>query len=68
MTTFCATLTKLCLDISAKHPVFKDKSLISWDLVLCSMPAILTGNVIGLIANIVFPEWSILILFIGVMI
>lgn len=55
------------MDINADHPVLKDKSLISWDIILCSMPAILTGNVVGLIANAIFPEWSILSIFLCVM-
>jgi len=44
-----------------------EKSLICWDLVVLSMPAMLAGKILGLMANIIFPEWLIVIIFITVM-
>lgn len=46
----------------------KDKPLVCWDLVVLSMPAILAGKILGLMMNIIFPEWLIVLLFISVMI
>jgi len=65
---FGATSTKFFLDINSLHPVLEDKPLICWDLVLLSMPAMLAGKILGLMANIVFPEWLIVLIFVAVMI
>lgn len=65
---FGATATKFVLDYSSKHPALPDKSLICWDLVVLSMPAMLAGKILGLMANIIFPEWLIVLIFITVMI
>ena len=59
---------KFGLDIVSKHPKLTDKSLICWDLVILSMPAILAGKILGLMANIIFPEWLIVLLFLAVMV
>lgn len=65
---FGATSTKFLLDLNSKHPVLEDKPLICWDLVLLSMPAMLAGKILGLMANIIFPEWLIVLIFVAVMI
>lgn len=61
---FCATIMRFAMDLKTKHPEMKDKPLICWDIVLICMPAMLFGNMLGLMANIVTPEWLIMILFV----
>lgn len=68
ITVFSGTATKFCNDIFSKHPTLENKSLICWDIVLVSLPAMLLGNIIGLNANIVFPDWLILFIFVIVLI
>lgn len=65
---FGATITKFLLDLKSQHPVLEGKPLICWDLVLLSMPAMLAGKILGLMANIMFPEWLIVLIFVAVMI
>jgi len=64
---FGATATKFILDLNSNHPQMNDKSLICWDLVIICMPSMLAGKILGLMANIIFPEWMVIIIFITVM-
>lgn len=61
---FCATIMRFSMDLTSPHPDLKERSLICWDIVLVCMPAMLFGNMLGLMANIVTPEWLIMILFV----
>lgn len=65
---FGATATKFALDLGSSHPKLQDRPLICWDLVVLSMPAMLAGKILGLMANIIFPEWLIILIFVAVMV
>lgn len=53
-------MCNLCIKTSSK---FGGKSLIDYDIALLSEPFMLLGVSIGVICNLVFPEWLITLLF-----
>lgn len=65
---FGATFIKFLLDSQNSHPEFKSKPLICWDIIVLSLPAMLASKFIGIMANIIFPEWLIVLVFVAVMI
>ncbi|KAK7246652.1 hypothetical protein RIF29_41522 [Crotalaria pallida] len=50
-------------NMSTTSPKFGGKSLIDYDIALSSEPSILLGVSVGVICNLVFPEWLITTLF-----
>ncbi|KAL2342002.1 hypothetical protein Fmac_009942 [Flemingia macrophylla] len=53
-------MCNICTTIS---PKFCGKSLIDYDIALSSQPCMLLGVSLGVICNLVFPEWLITVLF-----
>ncbi|KAI4299235.1 hypothetical protein L6164_032713 [Bauhinia variegata] len=62
MVTGGSTANVLC-NLCRRSPKFGGKSLIDYDIALASEPCMLLGVSIGVICNLVFPEWLITILF-----
>ncbi|KAF7843078.1 sulfite exporter TauE/SafE family protein 5-like [Senna tora] len=62
MVTGGSTANVMC-NLCTKSPKFGGKSLIDYDIALSSEPCMLLGVSIGVICNLVFPEWLITILF-----
>ncbi|KAE9597117.1 hypothetical protein Lal_00007587 [Lupinus albus] len=57
------SLANVMCNMCATSPRFGGKSLINYDIALLSQPCILLGVSIGVICNLMFPEWLITILF-----
>ncbi|OIV93159.1 hypothetical protein TanjilG_20821 [Lupinus angustifolius] len=57
------SLANVMCNMCVTSPKFGGKSLIDYDIALLSQPCMLLGVSIGVICNLVFPEWLITILF-----
>ncbi|KAK7363008.1 hypothetical protein VNO77_05135 [Canavalia gladiata] len=57
------SIANVMCNLCATCPKFGGKSLIDYDIALLSEPFMLLGVSIGVICNLVFPEWLITILF-----
>ncbi|KAF8414069.1 hypothetical protein HHK36_002068 [Tetracentron sinense] len=57
------SFANLIYNLSIKNPKFGGKTLIDYDIALLSEPCMLLGISVGVICNVVFPEWLITILF-----
>ncbi|CAL0313971.1 unnamed protein product [Lupinus luteus] len=57
------SLANVMCNMCVTNPKFGGKSLINYDIALLSQPCMLLGVSIGVICNLVFPEWLITILF-----
>lgn len=62
MVTGGSVANVLC-NLRSPSPRFRGKTLIDFDIALLSEPCMLLGVSIGVICNVVFPEWLITILF-----
>ncbi|XP_010247018.1 PREDICTED: uncharacterized protein LOC104590170 isoform X2 [Nelumbo nucifera] len=62
MVTAGSVANVLC-NIYFKNPKYGGKVLTDYDIVLLSEPCMLLGVSVGVICNIVFPEWLITVLF-----
>ncbi|KAI3437338.1 uncharacterized protein J3R85_005471 [Psidium guajava] len=62
MVTGGSTANVICYLI-IKNPKFGGKCLIDYDIALLSEPCMLLGVSIGVICNVVFPEWLVTVLF-----
>ncbi|GMN19708.1 hypothetical protein TIFTF001_042718 [Ficus carica] len=58
-----ASIANVVCNLAAAIPRFGGKTLIDFDIALLSQPSILLGVSVGVICNVVFPEWLITILF-----
>ncbi|CAK7350911.1 unnamed protein product [Dovyalis caffra] len=59
----CGSFATVMCNLLIKNPNFGGKSLIDYDMTLLSEPSLLLGVSVGVICNLVFPEWLITILF-----
>ncbi|KAE9613492.1 hypothetical protein Lal_00015880 [Lupinus albus] len=57
------SIANVMYNMCTTSPKFGGKSLIDYDIALLSEPCMLLGVSIGVICNLVFPEWLITILF-----
>ncbi|KAK7252233.1 hypothetical protein RIF29_36044 [Crotalaria pallida] len=57
------SIANVMCNMCTTSPKFGGKSLIDYDIALLSEPCMLLGVSIGVICNLVFPEWLITILF-----
>lgn len=57
------SIANVMCNLCATSPKFGGKSLIDFDIALLSEPFMLLGVSIGVICNLVFPEWLITMLF-----
>ncbi|XP_030528886.2 sulfite exporter TauE/SafE family protein 5-like [Rhodamnia argentea] len=57
------SVANVICNLIIKNPKFGDKCLIDYDIALLSEPCMLLGVSIGVICNVVFPEWLITVLF-----
>ncbi|XP_030456917.2 sulfite exporter TauE/SafE family protein 5-like [Syzygium oleosum] len=57
------SIANVICNLIIKSPKFGGKCLIDYDIALLSEPCMLLGVSIGVICNVVFPEWLITILF-----
>lgn len=57
------SMANVMCNMCTTSPKFGGKSLIDYDIALLSEPCMLLGVSIGVICNLVFPEWLITILF-----
>ncbi|KAK8472473.1 hypothetical protein PHAVU_002G218000 [Phaseolus vulgaris] len=57
------SIANVMCNLCATSPKFGGKSLIDYDIALLSEPCMLLGVSIGVICNLVFPEWLITMLF-----
>ncbi|KAL5579165.1 hypothetical protein UlMin_011607 [Ulmus minor] len=62
MVTGASIANVICNLVSASHK-FGGKPLVDFDIALLSQPSMLLGVSIGVICNLVFPEWLITIMF-----
>ncbi|XP_062087452.1 sulfite exporter TauE/SafE family protein 5-like [Humulus lupulus] len=58
-----ASIANVILHLASTIPRLGGKTLIDFDIALLSQPSILLGVSIGVICNLMFPEWLITILF-----
>lgn len=58
-----ASIANVVCNLAAAIPRFGGKTLIDFDIAVLSQPSILLGVSVGVICNVVFPEWLITILF-----
>ncbi|XP_052202227.1 sulfite exporter TauE/SafE family protein 5-like [Diospyros lotus] len=59
------SIANVACQMFVKSPKFGGKGLIDYDIALLSQPCMLLGVSIGVICNVVFPEWLITILFVA---
>ncbi|CAL0300850.1 unnamed protein product [Lupinus luteus] len=57
------SLANVMYNMCTRSPKFGGKSLIDYDIALSSEPCMLLGVSVGVICNLVFPEWLITVLF-----
>ncbi|XP_027338112.1 sulfite exporter TauE/SafE family protein 5-like [Abrus precatorius] len=57
------SVANVICNMCIKSPKFGGKSLIDYDIALSSEPCMLLGVSVGVICNLVFPEWLITVLF-----
>ncbi|XP_054791515.1 sulfite exporter TauE/SafE family protein 2-like [Prosopis cineraria] len=57
------SVANVVCNMCTKSPKFGGKTLIDYDIALLSEPCMLLGVSVGVICNLVFPEWLITILF-----
>ncbi|KAL5162725.1 Sulfite exporter TauE/SafE family protein 2 [Glycine soja] len=57
------SIANVLCNLCATSPKFGGKSLIDYDIALLSEPCMLLGVSVGVICNLVFPEWLITMLF-----
>ncbi|KAI4296517.1 hypothetical protein L6164_036467 [Bauhinia variegata] len=57
------SIANVVCNLFSTSPRFGGKSLIDYDIALSSEPCMLLGVSIGVICNLVFPEWLITVLF-----
>lgn len=58
-----ASIANVICNLASVIPRFGGKSLIDFDIALLSQPSMLLGVSVGVICNVVFPEWLITVLF-----
>ncbi|XP_031504054.1 sulfite exporter TauE/SafE family protein 2-like isoform X2 [Nymphaea colorata] len=58
-----STVANVIYHLPAKHPNFSNKPLIDYDITLMTEPCLLLGVSVGVICNVMFPEWLITMLF-----
>ena len=57
------SIANVICNLCTTSPKFGGKSLIDYDIALSSEPCMLLGVSVGVICNLVFPEWLITVLF-----
>nr|KYP48465.1 hypothetical protein KK1_029841 [Cajanus cajan] len=57
------SIANVICNMCTTSPKFGGKSLIDYDIALSSQPCMLLGVSLGVICNLVFPEWLITVLF-----
>ena len=62
MITGAAVSTVYC-NLKLKHPTF-NMPMIDYDLALLIQPMLMMGVSIGVICNVIFPDWLVTVLFI----
>lgn len=60
---FFGAFTRFLLDLFRKSPLKgeKDKPIIHYEIAMLFEPILLAGTVVGVIINIFFPEWILMI-------
>ncbi|XP_024018935.1 sulfite exporter TauE/SafE family protein 2 isoform X2 [Morus notabilis] len=58
-----ASIANVVCNLASAIPRFAGKSLIDFDIALLSQPSMLLGVSVGVICNVMFPEWLVTILF-----
>eukprot|EP00270_Netrium_digitus_P001870 TRINITY_DN12074_c0_g1_i2.p1 TRINITY_DN12074_c0_g1~~TRINITY_DN12074_c0_g1_i2.p1 ORF type:complete len:551 (+),score=108.67 TRINITY_DN12074_c0_g1_i2:195-1847(+) len=58
---FGGALTGYLQNINAKHPKAKNRPLINYDIALLLQPMLLLGISVGVICNVIFPAWIIVV-------
>jgi len=63
---FFGAFARYCMDVFKRSPVKGDahKPLIHYEIVMLFEPVMLSGTVVGVIINVFFPEWILMILMI----
>lgn len=59
---FGGSIVNFAMNVRRRNPVAKHRPLADYDMVLMLEPLMLSGTVIGVILNVIFPPWLLVVM------